>query len=115
VLAWGNSIGDLATNLAMARRGLSNMAMTACFASPLFNLLMGLGLGFLLELSDHKQTRIPVALSGSVILGASFIMLNCAAIVAVSVWHRHHLPEKHGLFMVTLYILFVCASLYMAF
>ena len=45
VLAWGNSIGDLVTDVAMARRGLSNMAITACFAGPLFNMLMGLGIG----------------------------------------------------------------------
>ncbi len=39
VLAWGNSIGDMSTNMAMARKGLANMAMTACYAGPVFNLL----------------------------------------------------------------------------
>lgn len=32
ILAWGNSMGDLSANLTMARKGLANMAMTACFA-----------------------------------------------------------------------------------
>lgn len=41
VLAWGNSVGDLSTNMAMARKGLANMAMTACYAGPVFNLLVG--------------------------------------------------------------------------
>ncbi len=45
VLAWGNSIGDLVTDVAMAKRGLSNMAITACYAGPVFNMLMGLGIG----------------------------------------------------------------------
>lgn len=45
LLAWGNSVGDLATNVAVARRGLPNMALTACFAGPLTNLLVGLGAG----------------------------------------------------------------------
>lgn len=40
VLAWGNSVGDMSTNLAMARKGLANMAMTACYAGPVFNLLV---------------------------------------------------------------------------
>ncbi len=39
VLAWGNSVGDMSTNMAMARKGLANMAMTACYAGPVFNLL----------------------------------------------------------------------------
>merc|ERR1711865_793757 len=46
ILAWGNSIADLSANVAMARKGLANMAMTACFAGPVFNILVGLGLGF---------------------------------------------------------------------
>ena len=41
VLAWGNSVGDMSTNMAMARKGLANMAMTACYAGPVFNLLVG--------------------------------------------------------------------------
>lgn len=40
VLAWGNSIGDFSTNMAMARKGLANMALTACYAGPVFNLLV---------------------------------------------------------------------------
>ena len=42
VLAWGNSIGDFSTNMAMARKGLANMALTACYAGPVFNLLVRL-------------------------------------------------------------------------
>lgn len=47
VLAWGNSVGDLVTDVAMAKRGLSNMAITACFAGPVFNMLMGMGIGMM--------------------------------------------------------------------
>ena len=42
VLAWGNSIGDFSTNMAMAKKGLANMALTACYAGPVFNLLVRL-------------------------------------------------------------------------
>lgn len=34
VLAWGNSIGDLSTNMAMAKKGLSNMAITVSLGAP---------------------------------------------------------------------------------
>lgn len=37
ILAWGNSMGDLSANLTMARKGLANMAMTACFAGMFEN------------------------------------------------------------------------------
>jgi Sodium/calcium exchanger protein len=58
VLAWGNSMGDLTTNTAMARKGLANMAMTACFAGPLFNLLVGLGLGWAAYLGTSHVAQV---------------------------------------------------------
>ncbi|KIY97451.1 Sodium/potassium/calcium exchanger 6 [Monoraphidium neglectum] len=41
VLAWGNSMPDMANNLSLARDGYPTMAITACFAAPLFTLLVG--------------------------------------------------------------------------
>lgn len=43
ILAWGNSVPDLINNVAMARDGFPSMAIAACFASPLFTLLVGMG------------------------------------------------------------------------
>lgn len=41
----------------MARAGYGNMAMTACFAGPLCNILCGLGLGWLLLLLADSPQR----------------------------------------------------------
>jgi len=58
VLAWGNCLGDMSANVAMTKRGFGEMAITGCFAGPIFNILVGLGGSFtksmLIQMSQGK-------------------------------------------------------------
>ena len=104
VLAWGNSVGDLSTNMAMARKGLSNMAMTACFAGPVFNMLVGLGLGF--SLLGPTEVR----LSGALAAGLAFLAVNSVAIGAFGVLNKQFVPKKYGVVMLATYALYMLVS-----
>ena len=111
ILAWGNSVADLSANVAMARKGLANMAMTACFAGPVFNILIGLGLGFSSLSAITGERELKVELSGSVVSGFVFVMLNCAAIIGVGVFvGQGHIPKQHGYLALTLYSVYVITS-----
>ena len=43
----GNCIGDAIASLSLARKGYGGMAITGCFACPLFNFLIGFSLSCL--------------------------------------------------------------------
>lgn len=47
ILAWGNSIGDAFSNIALARQGYQQMAFAACFGGPMFSeILFNFGVTF---------------------------------------------------------------------
>lgn len=113
VLAWGNSLTDFVANTTMAGRsaGGTSMAMTACFAGPLFNMLVGLGIGFWSYLADTKQRSTPVHFDSVVAVGCAFAMLNCAGVTAVAMKNKHRLPGRFGWVMVGWYGLYMAAVL----
>lgn len=114
VLAWGNSMGDMAANVSMARRGLSNMAMTACYAGPLFNLLVGLGLGFWRRLGDPQApSDMPenaIALTSTILLGAVFLVFLCISVICTGLLNQLRLPARFGWFLLALYGVFLTAN-----
>ncbi|CAL0322826.1 unnamed protein product [Lupinus luteus] len=63
VLAWGNSLGDLVTNLTMALNGGpkgAQIAISGCYAGPIFNTVIGLGLS--LVISTWSQYPSPLVI-----------------------------------------------------
>ena len=113
MLAWGNSLTDFVANTTMAGKsaGGTSMAMTACFAGPLFNMLVGLGIGFWTYLADTKQTFTPVRFDAVVAIGCVFAMLNCAGVTAVAVKKKHRLPGRFGWVMVGWYGVYMATVL----
>lgn len=110
ILAWGNSIGDVKTNLAMARRGLGNMAITACIAGPLFNILMGLGAGVVSYCTREGADFMEVQLHTDILVGIILICTNCAAMVVAGAYGRGRIPRKFGYFSLGLYVLYLVLS-----
>lgn len=110
VLAWGNSMGDLSANMTMARKGLANMAMTACFAGPVFNILVGLGMGFTRLASITGQSTNEVSVSPSIVTGFVFITINCVALLAVGLTHGR-IPKQFGYGALVLYMVYVGTSI----
>ena len=113
VLAWGNSSQDLIANLTVARKGLSTMAITASFAGPVFNILIGLGIGLMLLYKSGDGTTtgpIPVELNTPLRLGFLFAVLNGVLVIFYGLW-KGFLPRKFGYAAMLIYFAYVLASL----
>jgi solute carrier family 24 (sodium/potassium/calcium exchanger), member 6 len=116
ILAWGNSMGDLSANVTMARKGLGNMAMTACFAGPVFNILVGLGFGFGSLAAMTDNARATVTLSKSAKTGFVFLILNSILILTTGlVWGKGRISKTYGYSALALYSVYAIASIYLQY
>ncbi len=105
VLAMGNSLGDMAADLSVARSGKPNMAVTACYAGPFFNMCIGIGVSFLLVASHggtvskkpgpvgSNYNRADMNLSTILFFSSSWLMYALPCIRLSQLWlpHARHL------------------------
>eukprot|EP00804_Cyclotella_cryptica_P003030 CCRYP_006035-RA/>CCRYP_006035-RA protein AED:0.08 eAED:0.10 QI:0/0.8/0.66/1/0.8/0.66/6/287/819 len=116
VLAWGNSMADLSANVTMARKGLANMAITACFAGPVFNILVGLGAGFSVLRSVTKEEIKYVQLTPSITTGFVFCFVNCVLLLTTGLlFNKGTITAGYGYFAVSLYALYIATSFVLQF
>mmetsp|Transcript_22678 Transcript_22678/g.21800 ORF Transcript_22678/g.21800 Transcript_22678/m.21800 type:complete len:490 (-) Transcript_22678:90-1559(-) len=116
ILAWGNSMGDLSANVTMAKKGLANMAMTACFAGPIFNILVGLGAGFTALSTKTGEPEKDVDLSTSMSVGFLFLLCNCLLILSVGLfWSTGRITKDYGYCLFALYSVYLLSSLFFEF
>ena len=110
VIAWGNSIGDYSSNLAMAKRGLGNVSMTASFAGPVFNILIGLGFGFLFYFNLSGTSVKPVEISPVTALALVCIAFNGICMIFAGVFNDFHVPRRYGWVPIAVYALYIAGS-----
>lgn len=111
VLAWGNASQDLIANMTVAKKGLSAMAITASFAGPVFNILIGLGIGLSILLEANEDKPIPVGLDNTLRVGFFFCILNgIFVIMAGTCIGRGTIPTRYGYFAMAMYAIYAISS-----
>lgn len=111
LLAWGNSIGDFVSDLTLARQGYPRMAFSACFGGIIFNVLIGVGLGCLLQMGP-SNTELQLEAQGLLVwilaggLGLSLVF----SLIAVPL-QCFHLKRGYGIALLFLYVLFLGVAL----
>ncbi|NXA23752.1 NCLX protein, partial [Ibidorhyncha struthersii] len=111
LLAWGNSIGDTFSDLTMARQGYPRMAFSACFGGIIFNILVGVGLGCLLQMTSSQlvvklepDSLLVWILAGALGLSLVFSFVSVPA-------QCFQLSKAYGVCLILYYLAFLCVAL----
>lgn len=111
ILAWGNSIGDWFTNTAVAREGLGSMAIAGCYAGPVFNILMGLGVALVYATVQSYPATYPVVLDTSSIISICFLVVALSSTIAIVSYRNFKLDRLFGYYLITLYATYTVLQL----
>lgn len=115
VLAWGNSVGDMVSNCAVAKSGKPRMAMAAIYAGPVFNALVGMALSMLIETMRVDST--PVIWHGhgnEIILLSIFLVLGQLRALLVPATSGWSLSRSHAKWLLLHYLLFTACMILVA-
>ncbi|KAG2405409.1 hypothetical protein LR48_Vigan03g198500 [Vigna angularis] len=118
VLAWGNSLGDFIANGAMALNGGADgvqMAISGCYAGPMFNTLMGLGLPLVLSaLSDHPDPYV-IPKDPSLYETILFLMGGLLWALVILPKKSMRLDKSLGVGLLSVYLCFLVIRIALAF
>ncbi|KAJ8622657.1 hypothetical protein MRB53_031186 [Persea americana] len=114
VLAWGNSVGDLVADVAVAKAGQPAMAMAGCFAGPMFNMLVGLGSALVIQTADIYPSAYELQFNLGIVVAFVFLFLSLMGSLLVVTWFRFRVPRFWGFCLVGLYVLFITISMIIA-
>ncbi|OMJ28788.1 putative cation exchanger [Smittium culicis] len=106
VLALGNSVGDLATNLTVARLGYPIMGISACFGGPLLNILMGIGLSSVIKLTSFGSTQsIHVSPTKPVLISSLALFFTVVFLIGITILQRFRFTLITGYSLISIYVI----------
>lgn len=105
VLAVGTSVPDLLSSIGVSRQGRGGMAISNAIGSNIFDILIGLGLPFLLIiLIDGGSISLD---AGNLNMSAWFLLSTIAVMFVLFVINKWVVGKKMGVFLLLLYVAYV--------
>ncbi|CAN6317400.1 unnamed protein product [Urochloa humidicola] len=115
VLAWGDSLGDLVSNVAMAVHGGAGGAQTAvsgCYAGPLFNTVVGLGLSMALAAGARYPAPFVVPADAAAYEAVGFLAAALAWALFVVPARGMRIDRVYGVGLLAIYLCFFAVRVF---
>ena len=110
LLAWANSLGDMVANTCMARAGCPEMSIAACLASPLLNMLVGIGVSMLWVCSTQTNPY-PLTINLEIAVCAGFLIVGLLSHLIIIPMTNFVITKKHGIGLIMYYSVFLTLAL----
>lgn len=105
VLAAGTSVPDLISSVVVAKQGRGDMAISNAIGSNIFDILIGLGLPFLIYILIHHEN---VLSQGDNMLRSSVILFGSLALFVLAiVFNKWKIGKGTGIVFLSIYIIYV--------
>ncbi len=105
VLAIGTSVPDMLSSIIVAKQNRGGMAVTNAIGSNIFDILIGLGIPFLILIIMYGRT-VPIETS-ELINSTGLLILSIVGMLILIVINKWHIGKKMGISLIVFYVAFV--------
>ncbi|KAJ1995058.1 hypothetical protein GGI25_001287 [Coemansia spiralis] len=116
VVGFGNSLGDLVTNLTLTRMGYPMMAVSACFGGPMLYILLGIGIaacGVMTRPGHVGDTYwIPIT-SPTVLVSTACLLANSILYLVAVPLQGFQMTRMVGLISLCIYVMGMSINVYL--
>ncbi|KAK9372811.1 Sodium/calcium exchanger protein-domain-containing protein [Lipomyces chichibuensis] len=114
IFALGNSLGDYVSNITVAKMGYPMMAISACFGSPMLNILIGIGVSGIIILPNSSgyddDYAYNLEIAPSLIISAATLFLNLLLFLTCVPLSKWRMTRTIGIASVSLWIIGTCIN-----